>query len=208
MMPVSIFQFMIGSGVNVSDFTYSDNVAHAHICAAEALDSRHRLSFLLFRLVWFVSSLLKWTQEKDSIGSYYDTAHQFTLLASSTRTFNCDAAKKYLGYTPVLEECIASTFQWFSRDLEKSDDTTTQSKADQLLGCGKDSAVRDLSKDIVLAWNHGVGRFKSLSRGRDWIKFFKRCHSRYEVELYHLAWIFIEYSKVLTGMVLKNLLFS
>ncbi|KAF2569570.1 hypothetical protein F2Q68_00023911 [Brassica cretica] len=36
-----------------------------------------------------------------------------------------------------------------------------------------ESAVRDLSKDIVAAWNHGVHSLNSLSRGGDWIKFFK-----------------------------------
>ncbi|MBA0702483.1 hypothetical protein Goari_022716, partial [Gossypium aridum] len=34
------FQFITGSGENMSDFTYAENVAHAHICAAETLDSR------------------------------------------------------------------------------------------------------------------------------------------------------------------------
>ncbi|CAN6830959.1 unnamed protein product, partial [Brassica oleracea] len=38
-----------------------------------------------------------------------------------------------------------------------------------------ESAVRDLSKDIVAAWNHGVHSLNSLSRGGDWIKFFKVC---------------------------------
>ncbi|KDP43887.1 hypothetical protein JCGZ_20897 [Jatropha curcas] len=33
-------KIIIGSGENMSDFTYVENVAHAHICAAEALDSR------------------------------------------------------------------------------------------------------------------------------------------------------------------------
>ncbi|XP_021291281.1 3beta-hydroxysteroid-dehydrogenase/decarboxylase [Herrania umbratica] len=33
-------KFIIGSGENMSDFTYVENVAHAHICAAETLDSR------------------------------------------------------------------------------------------------------------------------------------------------------------------------
>ncbi|XP_039066895.1 3beta-hydroxysteroid-dehydrogenase/decarboxylase-like [Hibiscus syriacus] len=33
-------KFIIGSGENMSDFTYAENVAHAHICAAETLDSR------------------------------------------------------------------------------------------------------------------------------------------------------------------------
>lgn len=32
------FQFIIGNGDNLSDFTYSENVAHAHICAEEALN--------------------------------------------------------------------------------------------------------------------------------------------------------------------------
>lgn len=36
-----------------------------------------------------------------------------------------------------------------------------------------ESAVRDLSRDIVVAWNHGVHSLNSLSRGGDWIKFFK-----------------------------------
>lgn len=33
-------KFIIGSGYNLSDFTYVDNVAHAHICAEESLSSR------------------------------------------------------------------------------------------------------------------------------------------------------------------------
>ncbi|XP_044499796.1 3beta-hydroxysteroid-dehydrogenase/decarboxylase isoform X2 [Mangifera indica] len=33
-------KFILGNGENMSDFTYVENVSHAHICAAEALDSR------------------------------------------------------------------------------------------------------------------------------------------------------------------------
>ncbi|BBG93648.1 3-beta hydroxysteroid dehydrogenase/isomerase family protein, partial [Prunus dulcis] len=33
-------KFIIGSGENRSDFTYAENVTHAHICAEEALDNR------------------------------------------------------------------------------------------------------------------------------------------------------------------------
>ncbi|KAM7266260.1 hypothetical protein ACFE04_004157 [Oxalis oulophora] len=33
-------KFIIGKGENLADFTYVENVCHAHICAAEALDSR------------------------------------------------------------------------------------------------------------------------------------------------------------------------
>lgn len=32
------FQFIIGTGDNRSDFTFYENVAHAHICAEEALN--------------------------------------------------------------------------------------------------------------------------------------------------------------------------
>lgn len=33
------FKFIIGNGENMNDFTYVENVAHAHICAEQALDS-------------------------------------------------------------------------------------------------------------------------------------------------------------------------
>ncbi|KAK4778555.1 hypothetical protein SAY86_006083 [Trapa natans] len=33
-------KFIIGTGENLSDFTYVENLAHAHVCAVEALDSR------------------------------------------------------------------------------------------------------------------------------------------------------------------------
>ncbi|OWM66940.1 hypothetical protein CDL15_Pgr008109 [Punica granatum] len=36
----SSFQFIVGTGENMSDFTYVENVAHAHVCAEEALDAR------------------------------------------------------------------------------------------------------------------------------------------------------------------------
>jgi len=35
----SSFQFVIGGGGNMSDFTYVENVAHANICAEQALCS-------------------------------------------------------------------------------------------------------------------------------------------------------------------------
>ena len=36
---VKFYQFIIGDGNNVYDFTYVGNVAHAHICAERALAS-------------------------------------------------------------------------------------------------------------------------------------------------------------------------
>jgi sterol-4alpha-carboxylate 3-dehydrogenase (decarboxylating) len=31
-------QFILGDGKNMYDFTYVENVAHAHVCAEQALD--------------------------------------------------------------------------------------------------------------------------------------------------------------------------
>ncbi|XP_010524156.1 PREDICTED: 3beta-hydroxysteroid-dehydrogenase/decarboxylase [Tarenaya hassleriana] len=288
-------KFIVGKGENMSDFTYVENVAHAHICAAEALDSQAEFvagkEFFITNLkpvrFWdFVThineglgyprpstkipvqlvlgcfSLLKWAQEKMGFGfgSSYDAAHQFILLASHTRTFNCNAAKKHIGYSPIvtLEDGIASTLQWYSRAHESSDDSTDPSKADKLLGCGKvadillwrdekktftsfvllnilyywffisgksltssttqllflfaivlyghsiapsnilgfpikkippwsfeisESAMRDLSRNIVFAWNRGVRNVKSLGRGGDWSMFLKVAGSLYLLRL-------------------------
>ena len=35
-----LIQFIIGSGENISEFTYVENVSHAHICAEESLHFR------------------------------------------------------------------------------------------------------------------------------------------------------------------------
>lgn len=39
-MSLSFYQFIIGDGNNLYDFTYVENVAHAHICAERALASQ------------------------------------------------------------------------------------------------------------------------------------------------------------------------
>jgi nucleoside-diphosphate-sugar epimerase len=38
-IPFSNGQFIIGDGNNIYDFTYVENVAHAHVCAERALAS-------------------------------------------------------------------------------------------------------------------------------------------------------------------------
>lgn len=38
------YQFIVGDGNNVYDFTYVENVAHAHICADRALASEGTVS--------------------------------------------------------------------------------------------------------------------------------------------------------------------
>ncbi|XP_028757186.1 3beta-hydroxysteroid-dehydrogenase/decarboxylase isoform X1 [Neltuma alba] len=169
-------KFIIGSGDNLSDFTYSENVAHAHICAEEALNFQtvsvagkaflitnfepmkfwKFISFILeglgyqrpfiklpVKMVQYILLLVKWAHE--NIGSRYFSYPllvHFFHLASHTRTFNCTAAKKDIGYLPVvsLEEGITSTIEAFShlaRDSYHSRDSIGQSKAEKLLGGGK-----------------------------------------------------------------------
>ncbi|KDO45109.1 hypothetical protein CISIN_1g007866mg [Citrus sinensis] len=172
-------KFIIGSGENMSDFTYVENVAHAHVCAAEALDSRmvsvagmaffitnlepikfwDFLSIILEGLgyqrpfiklptgvVWYIILLVKWIHEKLGLRTYNHSlsACYIVQLASRTRTFDCIAAQKHIGYSPVvsLEEGVSSTIQSFShlaRDssLAYSRDFNEQSKVEKLLGGGK-----------------------------------------------------------------------
>ncbi|GAV64310.1 3Beta_HSD domain-containing protein/Reticulon domain-containing protein [Cephalotus follicularis] len=172
-------KFIIGSGENMSDFTYAENVTHAHICAAEALDSRmvfvagkaffitnHEpvkfwefVSLLLESLgyqrplikvpswmFWQIILLVKWTREKLGFRNpkYSLSAHYIVQLASRTRTFDCTAAKKHLGYSPIvsLEEGVMSTVESFSHlakdsSSAKCGDFNEQSKVDKLLGSGK-----------------------------------------------------------------------
>ncbi|OMO68021.1 3-beta hydroxysteroid dehydrogenase/isomerase [Corchorus capsularis] len=172
-------KFIIGSGENMSDFTYAENVAHAHICAAEALDSRivsvAGKAFFITNLeplaFWeFVSLILEglgyqrpfikvptWIfsyiftlresiHDKFRVRIYnYSVSPQYIVqLASRTRTFDCSAAEKHLGYSPVvsLHDGIKSTIESFSHLAKDSSFTrysnfNEQSKAEKLLGSGK-----------------------------------------------------------------------
>ncbi|KAA8527274.1 hypothetical protein F0562_034629 [Nyssa sinensis] len=172
-------KFIIGSGENMSDFTYVENVAHAHICAEEALGSRtvsvsgkvffitnlepvkfwefvsHILESLGYqrpmiklpaRMVWYIVLLLKWIHAKMDSRILNDSAyvHNILLLASRNRTFNCSAAQKNIGYSPVvsLEEGITLTVDSFHHLAQDSSfvrysDFDEQSKVEKLLGSGK-----------------------------------------------------------------------
>ncbi|CAK7322649.1 unnamed protein product [Dovyalis caffra] len=171
-------KFIIGSGDNMSDFTYAENVTHAHICAAKALDSQmisvagkaffitnlepvkfwEFVSFILEGLgyqrpsikipawiVCYVLLVVKWMHEKLGSKKYnHDVSARFIHLASCTRTFNCSAAQKYIGYSPVvsLEDGITLTIESFSHLAKDSpfgrfSNFGEQSKAEKLLGSGK-----------------------------------------------------------------------
>ncbi|XVE81022.1 hypothetical protein DITRI_Ditri15bG0029400 [Diplodiscus trichospermus] len=171
-------KFITGSGENMSDFTYSENVAHAHICAAETLDSRivsvagkaffitnlepvmfwefvslileglgYQRPFIKFPawMVSYILSLRQYINEKLGFKIYkYSVSPQYIFqLASHTRTFNCLAAQKHLGYSPLvsLEDGIKSTIESFSHLAKNSSfmrysNFNEQSKAEKLLGSG------------------------------------------------------------------------
>ncbi|KAK6930524.1 3-beta hydroxysteroid dehydrogenase/isomerase [Dillenia turbinata] len=171
-------KYIIGSGENLSDFTYVGNVAHAIISAQEALDS-HSVSVagkaffitnnepvkiwafvsdilealgyqrpiikLPARVVSIILSLVDWMHEKSGAEkNCFESAKNLVKSASCTRTFNCSAAQKHIGYSPPIsmEEGIAITIDSFTQSANgtfstRCTDFCEQSKVDKLLGGGK-----------------------------------------------------------------------
>ncbi|CAJ1933352.1 unnamed protein product [Sphenostylis stenocarpa] len=203
-------KFIIGTGDNLSDFTFSENVTHAHICAEEALNFQtvsvagkaffitndepiHFWEFLSLlleglgyesssvgifallkipclscrpyiklpaKLAQYILSVLKWSHEKLGPRYFsYPLLLHFFHLALYTQTFNCMAAHKHIGYSPIvsLEEGITLTIESFShlsKDscLSRSCSSTVRSKADKLLGGGKVAGIllwRDEKKSFT-----------------------------------------------------------
>ncbi|XP_062107862.1 3beta-hydroxysteroid-dehydrogenase/decarboxylase [Humulus lupulus] len=170
-------KFIIGSGENMSDFTYVENVSHAHICAEAALDFRmasvagkaffisnlHPIKFWDFlslileglgyqrplvklpaRMVWHILSFIKWAHRKWGFLECSHALFHYAQLASRSRTFNCSAAQKHIGYSPLVshEEGVSLTIQSFShlaKDMFYSRycDRDEPSKVEKLLGGGK-----------------------------------------------------------------------
>ncbi|KAE8714477.1 3beta-hydroxysteroid-dehydrogenase/decarboxylase isoform 3 [Hibiscus syriacus] len=144
-------KFITGSGVNMSEFTYVENVAHAHICAAESIDSRAvsvagKVFFITNLepvMFWeFVSLILEGLGYQRTF-TYSVSPHYLVQLASRNRTFDCSAAQKHLEYAPVvsLKDGIKSTVESFSHlttDLYfmRFRNFDEQSKAEHLLGSG------------------------------------------------------------------------
>ncbi|WJX51629.1 3beta-hydroxysteroid-4alpha-carboxylate 3-dehydrogenase3beta-hydroxysteroid-4alpha-carboxylate 3-dehydrogenase(decarboxylating) [Trifolium repens] len=187
-----VTKFIIGTGDNLSDFTFYENVTHAHICAEEALNFQtisvagkaffitnlepirfwEFLSLLLeglgyqrpfiklpANLVQYILSVLKWFYEKLGPRYFnYPLLVQFFQLALHTRTFNCSAAQKDIGYSPIvsLEEGVTLTIEAFSHLAKDSSfsrccGSDDRSKADKLLGSGK---VAD-----ILLWRNEKASF-------------------------------------------------
>ncbi|KAH7521373.1 3beta-hydroxysteroid-dehydrogenase/decarboxylase [Ziziphus jujuba] len=175
-------KFIIGNGENMSDFTYVENVSHAHICAEEALDFRtssvagkaffitnldpmkfwdfvsHILEGLGYqrpfiklpaRMVLDVFMFIKRMHEKFGFIRYnHSLLVHYVHLGSCSRTFNCNAAQKHIGYSPIvsLQEGIALTIGSFSHlakdmSFSRCSDLDEPSKADKLLGSGKVAEV-------------------------------------------------------------------
>ncbi|KAJ7966340.1 Reticulon-like protein [Quillaja saponaria] len=106
-------KFIIGDGNNIYDFTYVENVAHAHICAERALASERtvaekaagqpRIHIPVF-VMTPIAHVVDWTYRL--LGPYGMKVPQLTpsriRLLSCSRSFNCSKAKDRLGYTPLI----------------------------------------------------------------------------------------------------------
>ncbi|PHU24620.1 3beta-hydroxysteroid-dehydrogenase/decarboxylase isoform 3 [Capsicum chinense] len=170
-------KFIIGLGDNITDLTYVENVAHAHICAEKALSSRgshvcgkaffitnlkpmtfkdfvslvfQRLGYqrsiikIPARFTQYVTLIIKWTISRMSNWRAENVPVLYIIeLALCHRRFNCSAAQKYIGYSPVvsLEEGVALTAKSTQLAIESScssySDTDEESKVHKLLGGGK-----------------------------------------------------------------------
>ncbi|CAI9108697.1 OLC1v1008367C1 [Oldenlandia corymbosa var. corymbosa] len=166
-------KFIIGSGKKLTEFTYVENVAHANICAEEALSSK---MVSVSGKAYFISNLepLNFWEFNSSVldglgyqrptiklpdfvvkyfilvGKWLHLNMDFTFvqkvsdLSLCTRTLDCSAAKKHIGYSPIisLQEGITLTVESFSHlaqvsTFTKYKDSGEQSKADKILGSGK-----------------------------------------------------------------------
>ncbi|XP_062173553.1 3beta-hydroxysteroid-dehydrogenase/decarboxylase isoform X2 [Alnus glutinosa] len=171
-------KYIIGSGENMSDFTYVENVTHAHICAEEALDFRmvsvagkaffisniEPMKFWEFvsriseglgyqrpfikvpvTVVGYILLIFKWMHGKLGFKKYnHSVSAYYIQLASRTRTFDCTAAQKHIGYSPVvsLEEAVTLTIDSLSHLTKDSyyarySAFDEQSKVEKLLGSGE-----------------------------------------------------------------------
>ncbi|KAL3352352.1 hypothetical protein AABB24_020405 [Solanum stoloniferum] len=170
-------KFIIGLGDNMTDFTYVENVAYAHICAEKALSSRGShvcgkaffitnlkpmkfkdfVSLVFQRLGYqrsiikipamvtqYITLIIKWISSRMSNWSTENVpVFDIIELALCHRRFNCSAAQKYIGYSPVvsLEEGVALTAKSSHLTRESSfssySDTDEESKVHKLLGGGK-----------------------------------------------------------------------
>ncbi|TQE06056.1 hypothetical protein C1H46_008366 [Malus baccata] len=68
-------------------------------------------------MAWYILLFIKWIAEKYGMIKYNDSMSvQYIRLVSRTRTFDCTAAQKQIGYSPVIsrEEGVTLTIESFS----------------------------------------------------------------------------------------------
>ena len=76
---------------------------------------------LPFKMVWNVLLFLKWIHEKFGFSRYnHSTWARYIQLATCTRTFNCVAAHKQLGYSPIVSmevSCNENIYQFLFHSI-------------------------------------------------------------------------------------------
>ncbi|KAF4370999.1 3beta-hydroxysteroid-dehydrogenase/decarboxylase [Cannabis sativa] len=110
----------------------------------EGLGYQRPLIKLPARMVWHILSFIKWAHRKWGFLECSHNLFHYAQLASRSRTFNCSAAQKHIGYSPLVsnEEGVSLTIQSFShlaQDIFYSRycDRVEPSKVEKLLGGGK-----------------------------------------------------------------------
>ncbi|KAG6657248.1 hypothetical protein CIPAW_04G076700 [Carya illinoinensis] len=132
-------KFIIGDGNNIYDFTYVENVAHAHICAERALASEGMVAEKAAGQAYFVTNMepirfwefvsliqegLGYEGPRIKIPAFVampiahmvEWTYRLIRLLSCSRSFNCSKAKALLGYEPIvsLQDGIKMTIESYS----------------------------------------------------------------------------------------------
>ncbi|KAH9783501.1 3beta-hydroxysteroid-dehydrogenase/decarboxylase isoform 3 [Citrus sinensis] len=173
-------KFIIGSGENMSDFTYVENVAHAHVCAAEALDSRMvsvaGMAFFITNLepikFWdFLSIILeglgyqRYSKHSEFLAASPFPILEFTSMISQLLLWKFELSDILL--MPVMVVHSAGRFGFNVKRISPSCFELSE------------TVIKDSIARIAFLWNMGFRNIRLLAKGDDWNTFFKVAGSLY-----------------------------
>ncbi|KAK4380981.1 3beta-hydroxysteroid-dehydrogenase/decarboxylase isoform 2 [Sesamum angolense] len=160
-------KFIIGDGKNMYDFTYVENVAHAHVCAERALASEktvaeraagqakdqdsclcHDANALMVELIYKI------------FAPYGMKVPQLTpsriRLLSRSRTFDCSKAHDRLGYIPIVS---------LQEGLRRTIESYPHLRAGVETKMGSQKAVRNKKLSIMVVLILGAAYFSLIATG-------------------------------------------
>uniref|UniRef100_A0A9I9CQ74 Reticulon-like protein n=1 Tax=Cucumis melo TaxID=3656 RepID=A0A9I9CQ74_CUCME len=169
-------KLIIGNGENMSDFTFVENVTHAHICAEEALDFRMVSVAGKEGITLTIKSFSHLRKELSlaSFTEFTDESKADKLLGGGRGTFISSAAQLLLSIIVVLYGYGFIPPNIYGFPVQKLSVTAFRQS---------DSVVRDSIMTLACLWNRGVHNARALARGEDWNYFLKAVAVLYLLKL-------------------------